>query len=186
VSTHQRSRRSTRKAVHELIAAALHSIGTARLLQSWRPVRLARVAGALGHRVDSASDPEAARDPPARVLPDGNYDRPPCSPASRLRNGNPSRRPFGPSWPGRRWGAKTRHRRRCLNPAMRNGRRRMHGGRSTGPRTPEGLERALARRAGSMASDQRRPCSDIDSTAPSSSSWAVGPERWSWLPNFGT
>jgi len=25
---------------------------------------------------------------------------------------------------------------------MRNGRRRMHGGRSTGPRTPEGLERA--------------------------------------------
>jgi hypothetical protein len=76
VSTHQRSRRSTRKAVHELIAAALHSIGTARLLQSWRPVRLARVAGALGHRVDSASDPEAARDPPARVLPDGNYDRP--------------------------------------------------------------------------------------------------------------
>jgi hypothetical protein len=49
---------------------------TARLLQSWRPVRLARVAGALGHRVDSASDPEAARDPPARVLPDGNYDRP--------------------------------------------------------------------------------------------------------------
>ena len=76
MSTHQRSRRSTRKAVHELIAAALHSIGTARLLQSWRPVRLARVAGALGHRVDSASDPEAARDPPARVLPDGNYDRP--------------------------------------------------------------------------------------------------------------
>jgi hypothetical protein len=59
---------------------------------------------------------------------------------------------------------------------MRNGRRRMHGGRSTGPRTPEGLERALARRAGSMASDQRRPCSDIDSTASSSSCWA-GPRE---------
>jgi hypothetical protein len=29
----------------------------------------------------------------------------------------------------------------CKSPAMPNGRCRMHGGKSTGPRTPEGLER---------------------------------------------
>ena len=71
-----------------------------------------------------------------------NGDEPPA-PRNGLRNGNPSGPPFGPSWPGRRCGAKTRHRRPCLNPAMRNrGRCRMHGGASTGPRTPEGLERS--------------------------------------------
>jgi hypothetical protein len=30
----------------------------------------------------------------------------------------------------------------CEAPAMRNGRCRFHGGKSTGPRTPEGLERS--------------------------------------------
>jgi hypothetical protein len=41
-----------------------------------------------------------------------------------------------------RYGASTRQRTACRNPAMRNGRCRMHGGMSTGPRTPEGLERS--------------------------------------------
>ena len=40
-----------------------------------------------------------------------------------------------------RCGAKTRRQTRCQGPAMKNGRCRMHGGLSTGPRTPEGLER---------------------------------------------
>lgn len=40
-----------------------------------------------------------------------------------------------------RCGAKTRRGTPCLSPAMANGRCRMHGGKSTGPRTPEGLER---------------------------------------------
>jgi hypothetical protein len=40
-----------------------------------------------------------------------------------------------------RCGAKTRKGPPCQGPAMRNGRCRMHGGGSTGPRTPEGLER---------------------------------------------
>jgi hypothetical protein len=61
---------------------------------------------------------------------------------SGLPNGNPSGPAFGPDWPGRRCGAKTRHKTRCLNPGMRNGRCRLHGGLSTGPRTPEGLERS--------------------------------------------
>ncbi len=41
-----------------------------------------------------------------------------------------------------RCGAKTRNGHPCAQPAMRNRRRcRFHGGLSTGPRTPEGLER---------------------------------------------
>jgi hypothetical protein len=55
-----------------------------------------------------------------------------------LKNGNrigdPSTAP--------RCGAKTRRGKECRAPAMRNGRCRMHGGSSTGPRTPEGLARS--------------------------------------------
>jgi hypothetical protein len=41
-----------------------------------------------------------------------------------------------------RCGAKTRQGGSCQQPAMPNGRCRLHGGKSTGPRTPEGLERS--------------------------------------------
>ena len=41
-----------------------------------------------------------------------------------------------------RCGAKRRDGGSCLSPGMPNGRCRMHGGKSTGPRTPEGLERS--------------------------------------------
>ncbi len=40
-----------------------------------------------------------------------------------------------------RCGAKTRAGTACQAPAMPNGRCRLHGGKSTGPRTSEGLER---------------------------------------------
>jgi hypothetical protein len=40
-----------------------------------------------------------------------------------------------------RCGARTRSGCPCRSPAMANGRCRMHGGRSTGPRTADGLER---------------------------------------------
>lgn len=40
-----------------------------------------------------------------------------------------------------RCGARTRAGGACQAPAMPNGRCRMHGGASTGPRTPEGLKR---------------------------------------------
>jgi hypothetical protein len=43
-------------------------------------------------------------------------------------------------------GARTRAGRPCKAPAMPNGRCRMHGGPSTGPRTPEGLARLRAAR----------------------------------------
>ena len=38
-------------------------------------------------------------------------------------------------------GAKTRSGKPCKNPAMKNGRCRLHGGLSTGPKTPEGRAR---------------------------------------------
>ena len=49
---------------------------------------------------------------------------------------------FGASWPGKRCLAKTRRGTECQRPAYKqNGRCRLHGGLSTGARTPEGLQR---------------------------------------------
>ena len=46
---------------------------------------------------------------------------------------------FGANWPGQRCGAKTRRGTPCQRPAnKRNGRCRLHGGQSTGPKTAEG------------------------------------------------
>jgi hypothetical protein len=45
-----------------------------------------------------------------------------------------------------RCGARTRACTPCRSPAMPNGRCRMHGGASTGPRTPEGLQRIVKAR----------------------------------------
>ena len=52
---------------------------------------------------------------------------------------------FGADWPGQRCGAKTRQGSPCLRPAnKRNGRCRLHGGASSGPRTKEGLAKIAA------------------------------------------
>ena len=52
---------------------------------------------------------------------------------------------FGPSWPGRRCGAKTRAGTPCQNPAIKERSRcKLHSGKSTGPRTPEGKARVIA------------------------------------------
>src|SRR5712692_6598331 len=55
-----------------------------------------------------------------------------------LRNGNSPGNPDSAP----RCGAKTRRGTPCGAPAMMNGRCRMHGGASTGPRTAEGLARS--------------------------------------------
>ena len=55
-----------------------------------------------------------------------------------LKNGNQQGDPMNAP----RCGARTRMGTPCKSPAMKNGRCRMHGGKSTGPRTPEGLERS--------------------------------------------
>ena len=54
-----------------------------------------------------------------------------------LKNGNPA----GDFTKAQRCNAKTRHGTPCQCPAMANGRCRLHGGLSTGPKTPEGIER---------------------------------------------
>ena len=52
---------------------------------------------------------------------------------------------FGADWPGRRCGAKTRSGGACQNPAIKGRSRcKLHGGLSTGPRTPEGKARSIA------------------------------------------
>lgn len=56
---------------------------------------------------------------------------------SPLRNGNLQ----GDFRKGARCGAKTRRGSRCQCPAMANGRCRLHGGKSTGPKTAEGIDR---------------------------------------------
>jgi len=56
----------------------------------------------------------------------------------RLNNGNPP----GDYTKAPRCGARTRRGTRCLAPAMKNGRCRMHGGCSTGPKTLDGLARS--------------------------------------------
>ena len=68
----------------------------------------------------------------------------PAAPANRgkLRHGNPS----GDFLAAPRCGAQTRAACPCRQPAMANGRCRMHGGKSTGARTEAGLARVRANR----------------------------------------
>ena len=63
--------------------------------------------------------------------------------AALIESGRKTR--FGPDWPGRRCGAKTRAGGVCQNPAI-GGRNRckLHGGRSTGPKTEAGKARVIA------------------------------------------
>jgi len=52
---------------------------------------------------------------------------------------------FGVDWPGRRCLAKTRRSTLCQKAALKGRNRcRLHGGCSTGPRTPEGKARSIA------------------------------------------
>ena len=55
-----------------------------------------------------------------------------------LETGNPQGIPLNAP----RCGARTRRRKPCQASAMANGRCRMHGGTSTGPRTQKGLQRS--------------------------------------------
>lgn len=65
-------------------------------------------------------------------------------------SGNPNAAP--------RCGARTRQAGVCRQPAMPNGRCRLHGGKSTGPRTTEGIERIRASRTihGRYSADSRK------------------------------
>lgn len=59
----------------------------------------------------------------------------------RLKNGN-TPAPITAAWEAPRCGARCKRTGEpCRAPAMPNGRCRLHGGKSTGPRTPEGIRR---------------------------------------------
>jgi hypothetical protein len=73
-------------------------------------------------------------------LPSGAPAPRPGGGTGPLRNGNPRGNPnLAP-----RCGAKARSGNPCRAPAMANGRCRIHGGKCTGPRTPEGMARMIA------------------------------------------
>ena len=67
-----------------------------------------------------------------------NTNEPDSTRRGWLKNNNPPGDPNS----ALRCGARTRKGTPCKAPAMANGRCRMHGGKSTGPRTPEGLEQS--------------------------------------------
>jgi hypothetical protein len=110
------------------------------------PITPTRTRARRGPRCNGSHPSQQAADlrldPNEAVMNDCTDDQAQEPRSGGLRNGNQSGPPFGPDWPGRRCGAKTRNGTRCLNPGMRNGRCRVHGGLSTGPRTPQGLERS--------------------------------------------
>jgi hypothetical protein len=86
-------------------------------------------------------DPSSPRDnPPPAKAPMPHPARPAAARLrrGRLNNGNPP----GDFLSAPRCGASTRAGRSCAQPAMANGRCRFHGGKSTGPRTEDGLARA--------------------------------------------
>ena len=100
----------------------------------------------------------------------------------RLRHGNPS----GDFLVAPRCGACTRAGHACRQPAMPNGRCRLHGGKSTGPRTADGLARSRAARlthglrsaeiidlrAAAVASSRRLRAPPVRR-----------PARWTWGPS---
>jgi len=67
-----------------------------------------------------------------------SLDEPHAKRLGWLKNGNPT----GDPSKAPRCGARTRRGTSCMGPAMKNGRCRMHGGCSTGPKTLEGLQRS--------------------------------------------
>jgi hypothetical protein len=76
-----------------------------------------------------------------------------------LRNGNPQGNPMNAP----RCGAQTRQGIPCRAPAMANGRCRMHGGKSTGPRTAAGLARSRQARYqhGRYSAQAKATCQSI-------------------------
>ena len=130
-----------RMAARELIESANRSADTDRPSQE-----ISKSRGSANCCTTANSYGEIGAVRHHRSKKDRKMDAPDVRRQGRLKSGNPSGPQFGPDWPGRRCGAHTRAKGECRNPAMKNGRCRMHGGASTGPRTPEGKNRAAMAR----------------------------------------
>ena len=85
---------------------------------------------------------EAARPAAPATASTSKLHAAPGTRRGRLKNGNPA----GDYLKSPRCGARTRTGCSCRQPAMPNGRCRLHGGLSTGPRTPAGLARCRSTR----------------------------------------
>ena len=86
-----------------------------------------------------------------------------------------SKEPQEPHWKmalakareARKCGAKTRSAGVCGQPGMKNGRCNYHGGKSTGPRTPDGLERSRmaswkhGRRSAAFIAERRETAASV-------------------------
>ena len=107
--------------------------------------------------VPAQPDPPAA-EPQAPLIELRRQNPMHQSAAGPLRHGNPRGNPNAAP----RCGARTRAAAPCRSPAMPNGRCRMHGGTSTGPRTLAGLNRlrAAATKHGAYATSIRRRALD--------------------------
>jgi hypothetical protein len=97
--------------------------------------------GSGGNGSGSSNDPNPAGPASGAANPAGAAATAPLR-RGRLKNGNPS----GDYLAAPRCGAKTRAGCACRQPAMKNGRCRLHGGKSTGARTAEGRHRARTAR----------------------------------------
>ena len=115
--------------------AARLMAGVQRAVPRLRGLPAAGLDPALGSQGTDATSPAAASTEPKLHAAPGQ--RRGC-----LKNGNPA----GDYLKSPRCGARTRAGCGCRQPAMANGRCRLHGGLSTGPRTPEGLARCRAAR----------------------------------------
>jgi hypothetical protein len=105
------------------------------------PMMLTEKARAEAAAREAAKSDPAAPDPkPAAPdpKPAARHYADPGQPRGRLKNGNP----VGDYRKAPRCGARTRSGGCCSQPAMANGKCRFHGGKSTGPRTAAGLQRA--------------------------------------------
>jgi hypothetical protein len=117
---------------------------------------------------------------------DLDFDKGPHAPRyGRLKHGNPS----GDLSLVPHCGAGTRAGHPCRSPAMANGRCRMHGGKSTGPRTVEGLERCRTaplkhgRRSAAVLAERRQMVAKIRAIMFETS--ALGKQIDEFLRNVG-
>jgi hypothetical protein len=115
---------------------------TARLMDGVQRLVPRVRSPAAGSAEALASRPADAAKPLRPESPSPKAHAGPGQRRGRLKNGNPS----GDYLQAPRCGARTRAGCPCRQPAMANGRCRMHGGLSTGPRTPAGLARSRAAR----------------------------------------
>ncbi|MGE0116760.1 MAG: HGGxSTG domain-containing protein [Dongiaceae bacterium] len=114
--------------------------GTRALVQALRQMRAvnSQLSAALGNgHANGAAKPNGAPMPNGAHTPSAPYVN-----RGTLRHGNPS----GDFLAAPRCGARTRAGCPCRQPAMGNGRCRLHGGKSTGARTTAGLARVRANR----------------------------------------